>query len=149
MFLFVLFLLFRATPAAYGGFQASGWIRAVATGLHHRSQQRWSLIHWARPGIKPPSSWMLVRFVSTEPWRELPSWVFNSRSWHGIFVLWLENNNLLCYDSPWNCPGLCYAFGKLAKYFLCLLVSNSVFLWYHLWVYVLSVQPSNYLVSSS
>ena len=31
-----------------------------------------SLIHWARPGIKPVSSWILVRFVSTEPQRELP-----------------------------------------------------------------------------
>ena len=27
---------------------------------------------WARPGIKPVSSWMLVRFFSTEPWWELP-----------------------------------------------------------------------------
>ena len=26
--------LFRATPAAYGGFQAKGQIRAVAAGLH-------------------------------------------------------------------------------------------------------------------
>ena len=31
---FFLFCLFRATPAAYGGFQARGWIGAVA-GLHH------------------------------------------------------------------------------------------------------------------
>ena len=30
-----------------------------------------SLTHWLRPGIKPASSWILVRFVSTEPWWEL------------------------------------------------------------------------------
>ena len=30
-----------------------------------------SLTHWASPGIKPASSWILFRFVSTEPWREL------------------------------------------------------------------------------
>ena len=32
-----------------------------------------SLTHWARPGIEPASSWLLVSFVSTEPWGELPS----------------------------------------------------------------------------
>ena len=31
-----------------------------------------SLTHWARPGIEPTSSWMLVSFVSTEPrWERL------------------------------------------------------------------------------
>ena len=33
---FVLFLLFRATPKAYGGSQARGTVRATAAGLHHR-----------------------------------------------------------------------------------------------------------------
>ena len=36
---FCLFLLFRATPSAYGGTQARGRIRAVATGLHHSHSQ--------------------------------------------------------------------------------------------------------------
>ena len=31
----ILFLLFRATPMAYGGAQAKGHIGAVAAGLHH------------------------------------------------------------------------------------------------------------------
>ena len=31
-----------------------------------------SLTHWARPGIKPTSSWMLVGFVTAEPQWELP-----------------------------------------------------------------------------
>ena len=30
-----------------------------------------SLTHWARPGIKPASSWLLVRFVTAEPQGEL------------------------------------------------------------------------------
>ena len=30
-----------------------------------------SLTHWIRTGIKPASSWILVRFVSAEPLREL------------------------------------------------------------------------------
>ena len=32
---FFLFGLFQAAPAAYGGSQAGGWIRAVAMGRHH------------------------------------------------------------------------------------------------------------------
>ena len=32
---FFLSCLFRATPTAYGGFQARGLIGAVAAGLHH------------------------------------------------------------------------------------------------------------------
>ena len=30
-----------------------------------------SLTNWARPGIKPASSWLLIRFVSPEPQQEL------------------------------------------------------------------------------
>ena len=29
-----------------------------------------SLTRWARPGIKTVPLWMLVRFVSAEPWQE-------------------------------------------------------------------------------
>ena len=39
--------------------------------LHHSSWQRWILTHWARPGIEPASSWILVGFVSAVPQREL------------------------------------------------------------------------------
>ena len=39
-FFFVLFcFVFKAALMAYGGSQARGQIRAVATGLHHSSQQ--------------------------------------------------------------------------------------------------------------
>ena len=87
-FLFcVCVCLFRAAPLAYGGFQGRGQIGAVAAGLcHSHSNARsvlhlWptpqlmamldrSLTHWAGPGMKPASSWILVRFVSTEPQEE-------------------------------------------------------------------------------
>ena len=39
--------------------------------------------HWVRPGIKPTSLWILVRFVSTAPQQELPSWVLNPVSHDG------------------------------------------------------------------
>ena len=40
--------------------------------LHHSSQQRRILNPLSETGIEPVSSWVLVRFVSTEPQRELP-----------------------------------------------------------------------------
>ena len=80
---FFFFLLFRAPLVAYGGSQARGLIRVVATGLHHshsncRIQAAsmtyitahgnvGSLTHLSRPGIEPTTSWFLVRFVSTVP----------------------------------------------------------------------------------
>ena len=90
-FLFLKFVLChsRAAPAAYGSSQTRGWIGAVAAGLHHSHSNAgsriWatsaayttahgnagSLIHWARSGIKPVSSWILAIFVSTKPQREL------------------------------------------------------------------------------
>ena len=77
--LFIIFLnLFRAASAACGSSQARGWIRAVAAGLHHshsNTQTRaasttyttahgnaGSSTHWARAGIKPASSWLLVHY---------------------------------------------------------------------------------------
>ena len=70
------FCLFRALPAAYGKSQARVWIGATAAGLDHRHSNARSeshlrtyttthgstglLTHWARPGIKPTSSWILA-----------------------------------------------------------------------------------------
>ena len=85
----IIILLLRAESLAYGSSQARGWIRATALDLrhyttatatqdsscicylHHSSSNTGSLTHWARPGIEPTSSWILVRFVSTEP-QKLP-----------------------------------------------------------------------------
>ena len=68
---FFSFCLFRAVPVVYGGSQARSQIGAVAVYLHQSHSNAGSLTHWARPGIEPASSWMLVRFVSTEPQWEL------------------------------------------------------------------------------
>ena len=93
-YLFIyLFCLFRAAPTAHGGSQARGLIRAVAAGLHHshhnvRSEpclrptyitahsNAGSLTHWARPGIRPATSWFLIGFVSAAPCQELPWFYF-------------------------------------------------------------------------
>ena len=64
---FFFFVLFRALPVAYGGSQARGQVGNVGASLHHSS----SLTHWARPGIEPVSSRMLIRFISAEPRQEL------------------------------------------------------------------------------
>ena len=104
-YLFNYFCLFRAaTPALYGGSQAKGQIGAVATALCHshsnvRSKPHpvtyttahgnaGSLTQWARPGIKPASSWMLIRFISTEPWQELSIFFLEwfSKGWSAIRI---------------------------------------------------------------
>ena len=81
-----LFCLFRATPEAYGGSQARGWIGATAMpqpqqcGIRATSViyttahgNAGSLTHWVRPGIEPTSSWILVCFITIEPQWELPN----------------------------------------------------------------------------
>ena len=79
-FFFFFFCIFRAAPAAYGGSQARGQIRAAAAGLHHSHSNAGSepcvsstytithgnarsLTHQARPGIEPATSWFLVGFA--------------------------------------------------------------------------------------
>ena len=64
-------------PAAYGGSQDRGLLRAVAAGLCHSTaildpshvcdldhSNAGSLTHWARPQIQPATSWFLVGFVN-------------------------------------------------------------------------------------
>ena len=76
--IFFFFCLFRAASVAHGSSQARGLITATAAGLclsHSNTGSEpclWSaahgntrsLTHWARPGIEPVSSWILVRFVN-------------------------------------------------------------------------------------
>ena len=78
---------FRAAPAAPGGSQARGPIRAVAAGLHQsHSNARSELCLQPtpqltatpdpqpteqRPGIEPSTSWLPVGFISTVPRQEL------------------------------------------------------------------------------
>ena len=94
IYLFIYFL-FRATQVANGSSPATGQIRAAANGLcHSHSKAIWAasvtyttahanaryLTHWARLEIKPTPSWILVRFVTAEPQRELPvnCFIFNT-----------------------------------------------------------------------
>ena len=66
----------RGAPAAYGSSQARGQTGAAATSQPQQCQVRaasdtyttacsntGSLTHWARPGVEPTSSWMLVGFL--------------------------------------------------------------------------------------
>ena len=70
---FVLFCLFRASLSACGSSQARDRIRTVAASLHHSHSNTGSLTHRVRPGIEPVSSWILVGFMTAEPWQELPT----------------------------------------------------------------------------
>ena len=77
--LLLSFCLLRAAPTAYGGSQARGSIGAVATGQRHSHSNSGSkprlpptpgntgsLIHWARLGMEPESSWILDGSVTAE-----------------------------------------------------------------------------------
>ena len=84
-FFFFFFSFSGAAPTGHGGSQARDRIGAVADGAHHQAASTTyttthssarSITHWARPGIKPVSSWMLVRFTSAKPWQELPPFVY-------------------------------------------------------------------------
>jgi len=86
-YFFFSFGLFRAVPVAYGGSQARGPIRAVVSSLHQSHSDAGSEPHlslnttahgnarsltpWVRLGTESVPSWVLVRFVSTEPQWEL------------------------------------------------------------------------------
>ena len=86
-FKFFVFVFFRTTSVAYANSQARGLMGAVAAGLLHSHSNTRSephlrptpqftatpdpLNHWARPGIESESSWIVVRFVTAEPWWEL------------------------------------------------------------------------------
>ena len=62
---FFFFLLFRDTPMIYGSSWAKGQIGTTAADLYHSQSNAGSLTHWARPGVEPASSWILVRFLTT------------------------------------------------------------------------------------
>ena len=94
IFFFFFFGLLRAIPVAYGSSQARSGIRATATGLcqasatpdlscicdlHHSPQQHRILSPLSKARDEPASSWILVRFVSAEPPRELQTADFVSR----------------------------------------------------------------------
>ena len=63
LFIFLLFWSQGGHTCTYGSSQARRQIRAAAASLCHSNSNEGSLIHWARPGIKPESSRILVGFV--------------------------------------------------------------------------------------
>ena len=78
-FLLFFFFFLTATPTAYGGSQAQGWVGTVAAAyviaiaIHDASHicdytrahsNIGSLTHWARPGIEPISSWTLCQVLN-------------------------------------------------------------------------------------
>ena len=87
-FLFFFFFVFlRLHTWHMGSSWARGRIGAVAASLYHSHSKAGSelclnplskdlnarsLTHWAKLGIKPISSWILVKFITAEPWWELP-----------------------------------------------------------------------------
>ena len=88
---FILFYFaFQGHTQGMWRFQARDQIGATAARLHHSHSDAGSLTHWTRPGIEPETSWFLVRFVSTAPWRELLEmlvytkvpWTFMYKSLH-------------------------------------------------------------------
>ena len=102
---------------AYGSSQARGQIGAAAAGLHHSHSNAGSLTHWARPGIKPASFWILVGFITTEPWWE-----------HLNFVNWSNICNFL----------LLGPFGRALFSFPFLFSSTSQFLSSFVLMFILS-----------
>ena len=125
--LFCLFVLFKPTPTAYRDSQARGLIGAVAASLHqsHTTSAAYttahsnirSLIHWARPGIKPSTSWFIVGFVSTAPrWERrtflflvhIAKWLISRKSRQTVlspllsYIIQLESKWLCAFSSLIN-----------------------------------------------
>ena len=93
LFIYVfIFGLFRAAPVAHRSSPArvmnqsySGWptpqprqrgIRAASVTYTTAQGNAGSFTHWERPGMEPISSWVLVRFITTEPQQELLGLIF-------------------------------------------------------------------------
>ena len=85
----IFFCLLRAAPVAYGSSQARGWtlscscqptpqpqqlkIQAASVTYTTAHGNARSLTCWARSGMEPTSSWILVRFNTAKPqWERLP-----------------------------------------------------------------------------
>jgi len=61
-YLFIFFLRPHLQHVEVPG--ARGHTGAAAVSLHHSHSNARSPTHWARPGIEPLSSWILVRFLT-------------------------------------------------------------------------------------
>ena len=92
-------------------------IRATSVTFTTAHANEGSLTHWVRPGIELASSWILVRFITTEPQSELlkredfkqfllslsseTMWVSVTRGYEGIYkVLWMGTESLCPHQNP-------------------------------------------------
>ena len=109
LFIYLIFFLFMATPAAYGSSQARTWIGAAAAGLHHSHTNAgseahlWpfgnggSLTHQARPWMEPSSSWRLRQ--------DLNPWSHNGNSINEFFkcvVIYWSQTKLQIHHNPFD-----------------------------------------------
>ena len=76
---FFFFAFFIAVPRTYGSSKARCWNGAASVTYTTAHVNTGSLTHWTRPGIEPVSFWILVGFITTQPWWELPRL-------HGLFT---------------------------------------------------------------
>ena len=123
---------------AKGRSQARGRMRASAASLDHSHSNTGSephlqptpqlcgnarsLTHQVRPGIKPISSWILVRFLTCEPQQELPGFSCIKQQadiWGQHIVQSLPGNNLVvkASSSPREEQGSCNYFKMLCILF--------------------------------
>ena len=102
-----VFCPFRASPTAYGSFQTRGLIRAAAACLRRCYSNARYLTYWARPGVEPESSWILVGFISAEPQWELLGILF----FYGLWVMsHTEKSSLSCLLLKFLCFSLSFVF---------------------------------------
>ena len=140
----LIFFLFRAVATIYGNSQDRGQIRVTAAGRRHShvAMRDWSCIcdlhhsnarfltHWVSPGVKPSSSWILVKFVSTAPQMELPICSVNEKS---IFAIEIITNLWVFYG--------CFHLTKCIQVMSCILEAT---LENHKWNFVWGSCVSHY-----
>ena len=71
----------RATAASLCHSHSNHGIRAMSVTYTTAHGKAGSLIHWARPGFKPTSSWILVGFVNCWVMKGTPIFFFNEQFW--------------------------------------------------------------------
>ena len=122
LFIYLVFYPFRAAPTAHGGSQARGSnqnhscpplpgpqqhrIWAVPAIYTTAPGSAGSLTHWARPGIEPATSWLLVGFISNVPQWELPqAVVFKQMRFKSSLVspeLYFQRSHLAFWLGLWS-----------------------------------------------
>ena len=94
IYLFFVFSLFLGSHPGHMEVPRLGWNRNCSCWPNHSHSNMGSLTHWARPGIEPMPSWILVGFVN--------HWAMTGNSFHNIYywiylkLIWIdEDKNVL------------------------------------------------------